>query len=96
MLWSAWHGNVPAGDDRMLASFPVATDHGTPIVALNRDEFVFNNTANPVEATLSYPAQTLDRTQATLTVRQREADPRVPIAASAELRVVHSDSDHAA
>jgi hypothetical protein len=82
ILWSAWEGNVPAGGDRMLASFPVATDNGTPIVAMNRDEFVFNNTANPVEATLSYPAHTLDQTQATLTVRQREADPRVPIAVS--------------
>ncbi len=82
ILWSAWQGDVPAGSNRMLASFPVATDGGVPIVAMNRDEFIFDNTTNPATATLSYPASTLDQTQATLTVRQREADPRVPLPAS--------------
>lgn len=83
VLWSAWQGDVPAGGDRMLASFPVATNGGTPIVATNRDEFIFDNTTNPATATLSYPADTLDPAQASLTVREREQDPRVALPASA-------------
>ncbi len=83
ILWSAWQGDVPAGGNRMRASFPIATNpDGTPVVALNRDEFIFDNTTDPVTATLSYPANTLDQTQATLTVRQREADLRVALPAS--------------
>jgi len=83
VLWSAWQGDVPAGGDRMLASFPVATDNGKPIVGSNRDEFIFDNTTNPATATLSYSADTLDQTQASLTVREREIDPRLALPASA-------------
>ena len=79
VLWSAWQGDVAAGEGRMLASFPVASDNGAPIVARNRDEFIFNHTQNPALAPLSYPAHNLDPAQASLTVRQRESDPRVAL-----------------
>jgi len=77
ILWSAWQGDVAAGDDRMLASFPIATNDGAPITGTNRDEFIFNHMINPATAALSYPASSLDQGQAMLTVRQCEGDSRV-------------------
>jgi hypothetical protein len=77
ILWSAWQGDVPAGGNRMRAHFPVATNpDGSPIIATNREEFIFDNTTNPATANLSYPAATLDPSQASLTVRQNAMDPR--------------------
>lgn len=81
ILWSAWQGDVVAGEDRMLAGFPIATDGGRPIVGLNRDEFVFD-ADGPQRAMLSYPAASMDQSQARLSVRQREADERVAVAPS--------------
>ena len=52
----------------MLASFPVATNNGTPIVERSREEFIFGHTNSPVIAPLTYPANTLDQRHATLTV----------------------------
>src|SRR5229473_1254469 len=54
VLWSAWQGDVPAGGGRMLASLPVATDNGAPIVGVNRDEFIFDN-PNPLNVGRSGP-----------------------------------------
>jgi hypothetical protein len=79
LLWSGWQGDVE-GDDLMRAVLPVATHRGAPIVATNRDEFIFEHTRSPVTVPLSYPADRLDQSAATLTVRQREQDSRVPIA----------------
>jgi hypothetical protein len=79
LLWSGWQGDVAEGDDRMCAGLPIATNNGAPIVATSRDEFIFDHNHNPVVAPLSYPANTLDQGVATLTVRQREQDSRVPI-----------------
>jgi len=77
VLFSAWQGDVAAGGNRMLAHLPVATNpDGSPIVATNREEYIFNNTTNPATANLSYPAATLDPALASLTVRQNAGDPR--------------------
>ncbi|HXZ88477.1 MAG TPA: alpha/beta hydrolase domain-containing protein [Candidatus Binataceae bacterium] len=79
LLWSGWQGDVTEGDDRLLARLPIATDNGAPIVAVNRDEFIFEHDRNPARALLTYPANTIDERQATLTVRQREQDQRLVI-----------------
>ena len=63
VMWSAWQGDVAPGEGRMLARFPIATDSGEPIVAINRDEFIFNHNQNPAAAPLSYPANSLDQAQ---------------------------------
>ncbi len=81
VLWSGWQGDVAAGEGRMLVRMPVASDRGAPLAGLNRDEFIFNHNHNPAVALLSYPADTLDRAQASLTVRQREQHPRVALGA---------------
>jgi len=80
ILWSAWQGDVVAGEGRMLAGFPIATNQGAPIVGINRDEFVFDAATDPLRATLSYPANSLDPREAKLTVRARETDARTPVA----------------
>lgn len=79
LLWSGWQGDVTEGDHRLCAGLPIATENGRPIVAISRDEFIFEHTNSPQRALLSYPTNTLDQRDATLSVRQREQDPRVVI-----------------
>jgi hypothetical protein len=89
VVWSAWQTEVPAGADRLNARFPIATNPDGPITKVNRDEFIAEGTGGPGDAfiqetsatsfvgTLSYPAANLDPATASLTVRNREQDPRV-------------------
>jgi len=81
IVFSAWQGDVQPGEDHMLAHYPVATNNGDPIVAASREEMIFGHTDSPAIALLSYPANTLDQSGATLTVRQYEQDARVPVPA---------------
>lgn len=83
LAWSGWQGDVPPGNDRLTAQFPSIPG----ITGRVREEFIAENTGllgdtNIKElseerfvGTLVYPVA--DPTGATLTVRQREADPRV-------------------
>ena len=83
LIWSAWQTRVPAGADRLNAEFPTVS-----ATAINRDEFIAEG-FGPGDAfireisettfvgTLSYKAADLARDKASLTVRQREKDPRV-------------------
>ncbi|MEJ0016529.1 MAG: alpha/beta hydrolase domain-containing protein [Acetobacteraceae bacterium] len=82
LVWSGWQGDVPAGNDRLTARFP-AIAGATGMV---REEFIAeatgllgdNNIQEVAEdrfiGTLVYPVA--DPAGATLTVREREADPR--------------------
>jgi Alpha/beta hydrolase domain len=88
IVWSAWQGDVPSGADRLVARFPIATGADGPLTAMVREEFIAEATgllgdANIQEVsedrfigTLIYPVADLNAAAATLTVRQREADPR--------------------
>ena len=88
VVWSAWQNGVPAGADRLDARFPIAANPDGPITGVNREEFIPEETGGPGDAfiqivspdkfigTLSYPVADRDPTKATLTVRQREKDPR--------------------
>jgi hypothetical protein len=83
IVWSGWQGDVPPGVDRLTARFPVIPG----ITGMVREEFIAEATGllgdNSIQelsedrfvGTLIYPVA--DPTGATLTVRQREADPRV-------------------
>jgi hypothetical protein len=89
VVWSAWQGDVPPGADRLVARFPIATGADGPLTAMVREEFIAEATgllgdANIQEVsddrfigTLIYPVTDLNAPEATLTVRQREADPRM-------------------
>lgn len=88
VVWSAWQGDVPPGADRLIARFPIATGANGPLTGMVREEFIAEATgllgdANIQEVsedrfigTLIYPVADLAAAEATLTVRQREADPR--------------------
>jgi hypothetical protein len=83
MVWSGWQGDVPPGADRLTARFPTIPG----ITGMVREEFIAEATgllgdSNIQElseerfvGTLVYPVA--DPAGATLTVREREADPRV-------------------
>jgi Alpha/beta hydrolase domain len=83
VVWSGWQGDVPSGNDRLTAQFPSIPG----ITGMVREEFSAENTGllgdNNIQelseerfvGTLVYPV--VDPNGATLTVRQREADPRV-------------------
>jgi hypothetical protein len=78
MVWSGWQGDLQRVGANLIASFPIATNNGAPIIALSREEFVDRGTGTWVGA-LQYPAASLDTSQATLTIRERERDARQPI-----------------
>ena len=73
VVWSGWQGDMLPGENRMRLQAPVAEG----VTGINRDEFIFYHNYNPFVATLSYPAASLDKNKATLTVRARETDPRI-------------------
>jgi hypothetical protein len=74
VVWSGWQGDVRPGGGLLTFSAPTVPQ----VTGLSREEFIFDHTDNPADAALTYPAADLDPAHATLTVREREADPRVP------------------
>ena len=81
LVFSAWQGDTQPGEGHMLAEFPVATNNGAPIVGDSREEMIFGHTDSPAVLPLTYPAHSLDQSNATLTVRLYEADARIPVPA---------------
>ena len=82
VVWSGWQGdvamsNAPSVAGAMGADFPIAVNgDGSDITGLSREEFV-DQAANPFTGALTYPAATANKTDAILTVRQRENDARM-------------------
>ncbi|HEX8967148.1 MAG TPA: alpha/beta hydrolase domain-containing protein, partial [Chloroflexota bacterium] len=77
VVFSGWQGDVPLSGDgsRVGASFPVATNpDGSAITGQSREEIVFDNTTNPGKLPLTWPAASLDPTQATLRVKEHQTD----------------------
>ena len=76
VVWSGWESKVASSPGRMRAHLPIAREGDRQIVQRCREEFI-NAAEGPVfVGSLSYPAVDLDPGRATLTVRQRERDPR--------------------
>jgi hypothetical protein len=83
-VWSGWQGDLTptaANPPILTARLPVATDNGQPIVGRVREEWIRDTAKAPVRR-LTYPAATLDQTQATLSVRVNEGDPRRVVSTS--------------
>jgi Alpha/beta hydrolase domain len=79
---SGWDAGVAPGGNRLTISVPVAKNlDGSPIAGPSLEELVIDN-ATTVTAGLTYPAATLDKSQASLTVRVHYDDPPVTIPAS--------------
>jgi hypothetical protein len=81
LVWNGWDPDAPRANNGLSMRAPTATDAGAPIVKTIRDEFVFGTRVptTRLSAPLSYEAATLDQSQARLTVRAREGDPRTEI-----------------
>ncbi|MBI1176854.1 hypothetical protein GC207_05390 [bacterium] len=75
VVWSGWQGDLPTSPDLLNTEFPVATNEGQPIIGRSREEYVDIGTGKFV-GKLTYPAANLDPSQATLTAREKERDPR--------------------
>src|SRR5262245_55854186 len=74
MVMCGWDATVAAGDGRLTMTVPVATHpDDSAIVGPALEEFVIDNSAT-LTGLLTYPAATLDTTQATLSVRVRYAE----------------------
>jgi hypothetical protein len=83
VVWSGWmpgesRTGSPAAPPPIFAEFPVASDRGRPIVGTAREEWI-RDTAPALASRLTYPAASLDQSQATLTYRQNEAGKRLPL-----------------
>ena len=83
IVWSGWDPDAPKANGGIAARFPFAADDGKPIVRRIREEFQFGTRSNasPELARLNYPAATLDKSMARLTMRARESDARTEIPA---------------
>ena len=90
MVWFGWQQDVRQGGGRLLMPPVVARNpDGSAVTGIVRDEIVAQAPAPCLEISTSwqgpdappapYPAASLDNQTATLTVRAREQDPRVPI-----------------
>ena len=80
IVWTGWDPDAPKTGNGMTDKVPVATDSGKPIVRTIREELV-SGTRGPVlrEFTLLYDAASTDQSQAKLTDRRREGDPKVDV-----------------
>jgi hypothetical protein len=83
IVWSGWDPGAPRSQGRLSMRPVIATDNGASIVRVIRDELMSGG-RGPRRKTfrLSYEAATLDQSQARLTVRRAETDPRREIPAS--------------
>jgi hypothetical protein len=88
VLWCGWSGEVPPGENRLVAGLPVATENGKPItgkvhVEICRDDPVECSPLywTPWTVAIPYPPVSSDTKQAKLTMRPSRAEPAVEIAA---------------
>ena len=81
ILETGWDISAPPGEGRFTIRVPVAKNpDGSPIVGPSMEEFVVDN-AMTKRGRLTYPAATLDKSKATLTVRTRYEDAPTPVPA---------------
>ena len=80
IVWTGWDATAPPGNGRMTITVPIASEDGKPIVGPSLEEIMAENArhvtpgADVLTWPLTYPAATLDQSQATLTVRQYRSD----------------------
>jgi hypothetical protein len=79
IVFSGWDITVAAGGGRFTMTVPVAKNpNGSSIVGPSLEEFVVDNNTT-MTGPLTYPAASLDKTQANLTTRVHYEDPPTPI-----------------
>jgi Alpha/beta hydrolase domain len=83
IVWSGWDPGAPTANNGLGGRFPTAMDGGRPITGRIRHEFHIGTRA-PGKGDLvrlPYPAVSIDKQRARLTVRDREGDTRTEILA---------------
>src|SRR5262245_49621812 len=81
VVWGGWHGGL-SGKNFVVMGVPVATNKGKEIVGMVRTEIVVDEDefySMPLSADLrivSYEAASVDKSQASLTVREKSYEPR--------------------
>jgi len=72
VVWSGWMGSVPLSSNGLTVgtSFPVAKNaDGSSITGMSREEFIFDSSTNAGIIPLSYPAASIEKSQATLSFK---------------------------
>src|SRR5258708_32867000 len=80
IAWSGWDATAPPAKNKLHITVPVVKNSdGTPIMGPSLEEFVIEN-EKVTKGSLTYPAATLDKSKAQLTLRPPYADEpiRVP------------------
>lgn len=76
MVWSGWQNDLPDEGGHMHAAYPIATNpDNSPITGQSLEEIIEPTNARTFTYKLNYPAADT-ATPASLTVRERERDPR--------------------
>ena len=85
IVWTGWDATAPPGGGRMTITVPVASIDGKPIVGPALEEIMADTPQTPSGDVftwpLTYPAATLDKAEATLTVSRYREDPPTLVAA---------------
>jgi hypothetical protein len=88
IVWAGWDATAPSGNGRLTITVPVASIDGEAIVGPALEEIMVDTPQNPSPDAemfswpLTYPAASLDRSRATLTVRKYRDDPPIVIPAT--------------
>ena len=89
IIWSGWQGDLVAGDGLLTTDLPEALEDGKPVRGKVRQEFIAEQEGvlwmplSGAPSIRSYPALDLDTSRATMTLREHERDPRVPLSPDA-------------
>ncbi len=86
LIWAGWEGDVLPGNSRLIDRVPVAKNpDGSSITGKLRQEYsdvasgTYTLPLSGSPAFVSYESVTTDNTQALLTVRTHDTDPKVPV-----------------
>ncbi|MGH7771403.1 MAG: alpha/beta hydrolase domain-containing protein, partial [Candidatus Binatia bacterium] len=88
IVWSGWQGDLTSGENFLIMGVPVASNNGKEIIKTVRTEIVVTREgvmSQPLSAdnrVMSYEAATTDKSQASLTVREKSYDSRAPVPSS--------------
>lgn len=88
IVWSGWQGDLMPTENWLVTGVPIATNKGKEIIRNVRTEIVVTRegvTSRPLsgdDRVMSYEAATTDKSQASLTVREKSYDPRSPVPSS--------------
>ena len=79
LVWSGWDVSVAPTNSNLTITVPIARNpDGSSIVGPALEEFVIDNSTT-LSGALTYPAATLDKGQANLTVRNHFGDAPIPV-----------------